>query len=151
VIDWKKVIPEWPIFGVSKGEITSTTSDPVFYAVIPLTLGFQEMLPDPDHPNQSRSGALVTVQNASFAVGRISPDDPYVIYFLNRTKYLVNIVLPPEGKTQDFSKTGDDFEKKIPLKPGRTTGLHLAPAMETKSPPAPPPQAPSPPNTPEKK
>ena len=71
VIDWKKVIPEWPIFGVSKGEITSTTSDAVFYAVIPLTLGFQEMLPDPDHPNQSRSGALVTVQNASFAVGRI--------------------------------------------------------------------------------
>lgn len=148
VVDWRKMIPEWPIFGVSKCEITSATNEPIFNAIINLDLGIQEMVPDPDHPGQSRSGKLLSVQKAQFRIGRVSPHESYVLYFMNRTKYLVNIVVPTEGIWQDFSVRGPDFEKTIHLKLGRTEGLHLTPII---SPPTPPPPAPAQPNRPERK
>ncbi|WP_448043322.1 hypothetical protein [Bradyrhizobium liaoningense] len=148
LIDWGKTIPEWPIFGVSKCEITSATNQPIFNAIITLDLGIQEMVPDPDHPGQSRSGKLLSVQKAQFRVGRISPHESYVLYFMNRTEYLVNIVVPPDGIWQDFSIRGPDFEKKISLKLGRTEGLHLMPII---SPPTSPRPTPARPATPERK
>jgi hypothetical protein len=165
VIDWQKRFPEWPIFGISKCEITSTTNESVFYAVIPINLKLREMIPDtPGLPAievggmiqattggiQMRSGRVMMTQSAGFKVGRIYPQTPYVIYFVNRTKYLVDIEVPAEGKVQDFSQTGKDFEKKLNMKLGRTTGLYLPTSILAKSLPAPPPQAPLPPSTPEK-
>ncbi|MDR6663440.1 hypothetical protein J2W51_006034 [Tardiphaga robiniae] len=147
VVDWRKMIPEWPVFGVSKCEVTSATNEPIFNAVVSLTLGFQEMVPDPNHPGQSSSGRLMGVQNAKFNVGRISPHESYVLYFMNRTRYLVNIVVPSEGIRQDFSTAGPDFEKKIRLRLGRKEGLHLTPIVP---PPAPPPPASLLPSTSEK-
>jgi hypothetical protein len=167
MIDWKQRFPEWPIFGVSKGEIISTTNDSVFYAVIPINLIFREMIPDrPGLPPveiggvlqatsggvQMRSGRVMMTQQSSFRVGRIYPQTPYVIYFVNRTEYLVDIEVPSEGKVQDFSKIGADFETKLNMKLGRTTGMHLSPSPNApKSPPAPPPPTPLPPSTPEKR
>jgi hypothetical protein len=43
VIDWGKFLPEWAIVGHSKCEITSTTNESVFDAVIPIILKFREM------------------------------------------------------------------------------------------------------------
>jgi hypothetical protein len=40
-IDWRRRFPEWPIFGISKCEITSTTNESVFYAVVPINLIFR--------------------------------------------------------------------------------------------------------------
>jgi hypothetical protein len=167
VIDWQKRFPEWPIFGISKCEITSTTNESVFYAVIPINLSFREMIPDaPGLPPveiggmiqaftggiQMRSGRVMMTQSSSFRVGRVYPQTPYVIYFVNRTKYLVDIDVPHEGTVQDFSRAGtDDFEKKLNIKLGRTTGLYLVTSVTLKSPPAPPPPTPLPPSTPEKK
>jgi hypothetical protein len=164
VIDWRRSFPEWPIFGISKCEITSTTNESVFYAVIPINLKFREMIPDtPGLPPvevggvlqstsggiQMRSGNVVMTHQSSFRVGRIYPQTPYLIYFVNRTKYLVDIEVPSEGKVQDFSKVGADFETKLNMKLGRTTGMNLSPSP--KSPPAPPPPVPEPPSTPEKR
>jgi hypothetical protein len=163
-IDWSKSFPEWPIFGVSKCEVTSTNGESVFEAIIPLHLVFQEMVPDTQQPSkvgdfiqstgsgtQMRSGAVILTRDAAFSVGRINPQNPYVIYFVNRTKYLVTVQLPPTGITRDFSKSGQDFEQKIALKLGRMTGTYLPPSSSpSKSPPAPLPPAPSPPNKPEK-
>jgi hypothetical protein len=166
VIDWKQRFPDWPIFGVSKCEITSTTNEPVFYAVIPINLRFREMIPDtPGLPPveiggvvqstngiQMRSGRVMMTQQSSFKVGRIYPQTPYAVYFVNRTKYLVDIEVPSEGKVQDFSKTGADFEQKLNMKMGRTTGLHLSPSpIALKLPPTLLPQTPLPLSTPEKK
>jgi hypothetical protein len=167
VIDWKKIFPEWPIFGISRCEITSTTNESVFEAFIPINLSFREMIPDsPNLPPveiggmiqattggvQMRSGRVMTTQSSGIRVGRIYPQTPYVIYFLNRTKYLADIVIPSEGKVLDFSKAGDDFEKKLKIKFGRVTGMHLPTSIALiKSPPASSSQAPPPPSTPEKR
>jgi len=166
VIDWQKRFPEWPIFGISKCEITSTTNESVFYAVVPINLKFREMIPDtPGLPPvevggmiqaatggiQMRSGRVMMTQSSGFQVGRIYPQTPHVIYFVNRTKYLVDIEVPTEGKVQDFSKTGADFEKKLNMKLGRITGLYLPTSILPKPLPTPPTQAPSSLNTLEKK
>jgi len=167
IIDWRRSFPDWPIFGISKCEITSTTNESVFYAVIPINLKFREMIPDsPGLPPveiggavqtvsggiQMRSGRVMMTQQSSFKVGRIYPQTPYVVYFVNRTKYLVDIEVPQEGKVQDFSKTGADFEQKLNMKLGRTTGLHLSASSSAfKSPPAPLPPVLAPPDTPEKR
>jgi hypothetical protein len=159
VIDWQKRFPEWPIFGISKCEITSTTNESVFYAVIPINLKFNEMIPDtPGLPPvevggmvqaftgggiRMRSGRVMMTQSSTFQVGRIYPQTPHVIYFVNRTRYLVEIEVPTEGKVQDFSRKSADFEKKLNMKLGRTTGLYLP---TSKSLPVPSPQ-----DTPEKK
>jgi hypothetical protein len=153
VIDWRRSFPEWPIFGISKFEITSTTNESVFDAVIPLSLAFREMIPDtPGLPPvevggvlqattggiQMRSGRVMMTQHSEFRVGRVYPQTPYVIYFVNRTKYLVDIEVPAEGKVQDFNKTGADFEQKLNMKLGRSMGLHLSPTLrELTSPPKP--------------
>jgi hypothetical protein len=166
-IDWQRVFPDWPSFGISKCEITSTTSESVFDAIIPVNLIFREMILDtPGLPPvevggvlqsslggiQMRSGNVVMTQQSSFRVGRIYPQTPYVIYFVNRTKYLVDIQVPSEGKVQDFSKTGADFEAKLNMKLGRTIGLHLTPSSTAlRSPQAPLPPVPAPPNRPEKR
>jgi hypothetical protein len=167
VIDWRQFFPDWPIFGISKCEITSTANESVFDAVIPLNLIFREMIPDkPGLPpveiggvvqattggTQMRSGRVMMTQRSEFRVGRIYPQTPYVIYFVNRTKYLVDIELTSEGKVQDFSKTGADFEKPLSMKLGRTMGLHLVPTPTApKSPPTLPPPTPLQPDKPEKK
>jgi hypothetical protein len=134
-IDWSRAFPEWPIFGISKCEITSTTNESVFDAIIPLNLKFREMIPDsPNLPpvevggivqattggTQMRSGKVMMTQHSGFRVGRIYPQTPYAIYFVNRTEYLVDIEAPLEGKVQDFSKSGADFEQKLNVKLGRT-------------------------------
>ena len=89
VIDWKLRFPEWPVFGISKCEITSTTSESVFDARIPLNLKFREMIPDtPGLPSveiggaiqsingiQMRSGRVMMTQQSSFTVGRIYPQN----------------------------------------------------------------------------
>jgi hypothetical protein len=94
---------------------------------------------------------MMTNQSA-FKVGRVYPQTPYVIYFVNRTRYLVDIEVPSEGRVQDFSKTGADFETKLDMKLGRTTGLHLVPSPNaTKFLSAPPLPTLLPPSTPEKR
>jgi hypothetical protein len=167
VIDWKTMFPEWPIFGISRCEMTSTTNESVFEAVIPINLSFREMIPDsPNLPPvevggmiqattggiQMRSGKVVMTQSSSIRVGRIYPQTPYVIYFINRTQYLADIAVPSEGKVLDFNRVGNDFEKKLHVKFGRTTGMHLPSSIVlTKFPPAPLPPTPLPPSMPEKR
>jgi len=166
LIDWKRVLPDWPIFGVSKGEITSATNDAVFYATIALNLSFREMVPEtPGLPakvgdviqsttggGQTRSGPVIKKLQRSLGIDKVYPQTPYVIYFVNRTKYLVEIEVSPEGKTANFNKAGDAFEEKLRIKLQRETTTSLVPSRDMiKSPPAQHPPTQAPPSAPEKK
>jgi hypothetical protein len=136
-IDWTPFFPDWPIWGISKWEITSTTTESVFEAVIPIKLIFKEMIPFTGQPvqigemitstngKQMKSGSVVATKEIEIRIGRIQPQTPYILYFVNRTEYLVDIDVPPEGRVENFKKSELD-EQKFGMKLGRTTGLNLA-------------------------
>jgi hypothetical protein len=139
VIDWKKHLWDWPVMGVSKCELTSITSEPIFDAIITLRLSFHEMVPHAGEeveigtvlvatmgvPGQMKSGPKVFTKDVSFNVGKISAQSPYVIYFVNRSRYLVKIEMPPTAISRDFSKPLDQMNQEVLLKTGRLTGAIL--------------------------
>jgi len=165
IINWHDAFPEWPIWGVAKCEVTSTTAESVFDAIVSLKLVFRGMvLDDPNKPHkvgdviesrtggpQMRASDVAFTRESGFKIGRIYPHTPYIIYFVNRTRFEVKVELPEFGVVQDFSRSGPDFERKIRMKPGRMTGSHLAASLNASFLPTPPSPTPSQPNTPEKK
>jgi hypothetical protein len=135
-INWAPLFPDWPVFGISKWEITSTTSESVFEAVVPIKLIFREMVPHvagqpvqigemitSTNGKQMKSGPVVATKDIEIRIGRIQPQTPYIFYFVNRTEYLVDIDVPQEGRVENFRKPELDY--KFGMKLGRTTGLSL--------------------------
>jgi hypothetical protein len=70
-----------------------------------------------------RSGDVVETKDVEIRIGRIHPQTPYVLYFVNRTERLVEIDVPSEGRTENFNKP--ELNIKFAMKLGRTSGLSL--------------------------
>jgi hypothetical protein len=147
IIDWRKTLHEWPIFGVAKCELTSITNEPIFDAVITLRMTFHEMVPHAGEvveigtviqavagvAGQKKSGPVVFKKDARFDVGKISAQSPYVIYFVNRTHYLVKFEVPSTAISRDFSKPASEMNQEILLKPGRLLDSTLVPRRDVSS------------------
>ena len=148
VIDWRKQLSDWPVLGVSKCELTSITNEPIFDATITVRFSFHEMAPHAGEdvevgtvivatmgvPGQMKSGPKVFTRDASFNVSKISSQNPYVIYFVNRTRYLTIIEVPPTAISTDFSRPFDKMKREILLKHGRLTGSILVTSRVPKVP-----------------
>jgi hypothetical protein len=137
---WEKIFPDWPIWGISKWEITSTTSESVFEAVIPVKLLFRELLPYAGGEQvpvgtmviaaagkQMKSGNVVATKDIDIRIDRIQSQVPYLLFIINRTDYFVDIEIPSEGKFDFFRKSEPDT--KFGIKLGRTSGLNLTPSF----------------------
>lgn len=164
-IDWKKTFEDLPVPVASKCEVTSTTDTPVYDVTIKLRLPFHPMIPHimgEQVPvgtlvqafigkSSAKSGPVVFVKESKFTIGKVYPQIPYVIYFVNRTRYLVKIELPENATTQDYSKPVNESEQKIKLSRGRMLSAYMAASKPPKFLQEPPLQAPWPPSTPERR
>ena len=107
-----------------------------------MDLKFREMIPHtPDQEakvgdmveartggQQMISGDVVLTQQAGLKIDRIYRNAPYVIYFMNRTKYLAVVKVPGVGTALQIGKswTDADREQKLNLKLSRAGEIYLS-------------------------
>jgi hypothetical protein len=104
----------------SSGGASSNSASRGGYAGEPVQIG---TLVTSTNGKQMRSGDVVETKDVEIRIGRIHPQTPYVLYFVNRTERLVEIDVPSEGRTENFNKP--ELNIKFAMKLGRTSGLSL--------------------------
>ncbi len=108
--------------------VTGISGLPVFDVKLSLQTEFREALPVPGQLNTTRQkGALIAAHPWPITIDKITRDDPFVFYFVNRSDYFIEASLP-----QTVALRQGDTEKTVPLHQPRNTKVMLSPFIEQK-------------------